>query len=368
MQATLKSFTLTLIRWFDSWAGTENDPQHLRKLEEETKEREGFTLKDGAASLKEGAASLKEGAVHLREGAAHMRTAALAKAADAKSAIDWGRVIPFMLLHASVLFVFVVGFSWIAFATAVVMYAVRMFAITAGYHRYFSHRAFRTSRAGQFALAVLGASAAQRGPLWWAAHHRHHQEFSDEPEDLHSPTQKGFFWSHIGWVLDRTNFRSRIERVKDFARFPELRFLDRFDILVPVLLGVGTFLFGVALETWAPGLGTNGWQMLVWGFVVSTIALYHGTFTVNSLAHVFGRRRFATKDTSRNSFLIALITLGEGWHNNHHHYPASARQGFYWWEVDVSYYVLRALAFFGLVWDIRPVPERALNARRLTSG
>ncbi|MEL6430180.1 MAG: fatty acid desaturase, partial [Planctomycetota bacterium] len=186
--------------------------------------------------------------------------------------------------------------------------------------------------------------------------------------DLHSPVQRGFIWSHIGWILDRTNFRSRIERVKDFARFPELRFLDRFDILVPTLLGVGVFLFGVALERWAPGLGTNGWQMLVWGFVVSTIALYHGTFTVNSLAHVFGRRRFQTKDTSKNSLLIALITLGEGWHNNHHHYPASARQGFYWWEIDISYYVLRVLAVFGLVWDIRPVPERALNAKRIQPG
>lgn len=321
MQTAIKNTSMTLVRWFDSWAGTANDKTYQGEKEEE----------------------------------------------NAAASIDWGRVVPFMLLHASCLFVFVVGVSWIAVVTAVALYAVRMFAITAGYHRYFSHRAFRTSRPVQFMLAVLGASAAQRGPLWWAAHHRHHHEFSDQPEDIHSPTQKGFFWSHIGWVLDRTNFRSRIERVKDFARFPELRFLDRFDILVPTLLGVSMFLFGVALEAWAPGLGTNGWQMLVWGFVVSTIALYHGTFTVNSLAHVFGRRRFNTTDTSRNSLLIALITLGEGWHNNHHHYPASARQGFYWWEIDVSFYVLKFLSIFGIVWDIRPVPERALNARRITA-
>lgn len=325
MQAVLKRTSLTLVRWFDSWAGTANDKM--------------VTDKDAALAAEEA------GLV----------------------SIDWGRVVPFLLLHASVLFVFVVGFSWVALITAVALYAVRMFGITAGYHRYFSHNSFKTSRFGQFCLAVLGASAAQRGPLWWAAHHRHHHEHSDQPEDIHSPTQKGFFWSHIGWVLDRTNFRSRIERVKDYARFPELRFLDRFDILVPTLLGVSVFLFGVALEKWAPGLGTNGWQMLVWGFVVSTIALYHGTFTVNSLTHVFGTRRFETKDTSRNSLLIALITLGEGWHNNHHHYPASARQGFYWWEIDISYYVLKALSVFGLVWDIRPVTERALNARRISA-
>ncbi len=329
MQAALKRSSLAVIRWFDSWAGTAND----------------------RATAEKG------------QSPAEALTASVAKVRN----IDWGRVVPFVALHLSALFIFVVGFSWVAVLSGLALYAIRMFAITAGYHRYFSHRAFRTSRAGQFVLAVLGASAAQRGPLWWAAHHRHHHEFSDEPEDLHSPKQQGVFWSHIGWVLDRGNFRSRIERVKDFAKFPELRFLDRFDVLVPTLLGIGMFLFGVALEAWAPGLGTNGWQMLVWGFVVSTIALYHGTFTVNSLAHLVGRRRYATKDTSRNNWFIALITLGEGWHNNHHHYPASARQGFYWWEIDMSYYVLRFLSFFGIVWDLRPVPERVLEARRIRS-
>jgi len=286
-------------------------------------------------------------------------------AENARHAIDWKRLAPFIGLHLSCLFVFVVGWSWTAVITGFLLYVVRMFAITAGYHRYFSHRAFRTSRAGQFCLAVVGASAAQRGPLWWAAHHRHHHELSDQPEDVHSPKQRGFFWSHVGWVLDRANFRTRFERIKDFAKFPELRLLDRFDVIAPISLAVAMFLLGAALETWAPGLGTNSWQMLVWGFVVSTVALYHGTFTVNSLAHIVGRRRYETKDTSRNNVFIALITLGEGWHNNHHHYPASARQGFYWWEIDVSYYILKTLALIGLVWDIRPVPERALNARRI---
>ncbi|QDV08044.1 Fatty acid desaturase [Planctomycetes bacterium Poly30] len=322
MQAVLKRSSLAVIRWFDSWAGTSND-KSLSPTEA------------------------------LTAGVAKART------------IDWGRVVPFVALHLSCLFVFVVGFSWAALITAVSLYVIRMFAITAGYHRYFSHRAYRTSRVGQFCLAVLGASAAQRGPLWWAAHHRHHHKHSDDPLDIHSPKQQGIFWSHIGWVLDRSNFRSQIELIKDFAKFPELRFLDRFDILVPVLLGVSVFLWGVFLEAFAPGLGTNGWQMLVWGFVVSTIALYHGTFTVNSLAHLVGKRRFETKDTSRNNWFIAIITLGEGWHNNHHHYQASARQGFYWWELDVSYYILKTLSVFGIVWDLRPVPKRALTLRRI---
>ncbi len=322
MQAVLKRSSLAVIRWFDSWAGTSNDK------------------------------SLSP---------AEAMAASVAKART----IEWGRVVPFVALHLSCLFVFAVGFSWIAVTTAVVMYVVRMFGITAGYHRYFAHRAYKTSRVGQFCLAVLGGSAAQRGPLWWAAHHRHHHKHSDDPHDLHSPTQQGFFWSHIGWVLDRSNFRSQIELIKDYAKFPELRFLDRFDILVPVLTGVSMFLFGVALEAWAPGLGTNGWQMLVWGFVVSTICLYHGTFTINSLSHLFGKRRFQTKDTSRNNWLGAIITLGEGWHNNHHHYQASARQGFYWYEIDMSYYTLKFLSLFGLVWDLRPVPKRAMGLRRL---
>src|SRR5690606_23610677 len=155
--------------------------------------------------------------------------------------------------------------------------------------------------------------------------------------------------------------------VKDLTKYPELVFLDRFDCLVPVLLGVGTFLLGVGLEHWYPALGTNGWQMLVWGFVISTVALSHGVATINSLSHVFGSRRFQTTDASRNNFWLALITMGEGWHNNHHHYPNSARQGFYWWEIDLSYYGLKALSAVGLVSDLKPVPSRVLeDGRRKT--
>jgi stearoyl-CoA desaturase (delta-9 desaturase) len=270
--------------------------------------------------------------------------------------IDWTRAVPFFLVHAICLLAFVVGFSWIAFFVGVALYVLRMFAITGFYHRYFSHRTFKTSRAGQFIFGLLGASAAQRGPIWWAAHHRHHHHHSDRPEDVHSPSQHGFWWSHMGWFLSKKFFQADLSRVKDLLKYPELRFLDRFDVIVPTVLGVAVFFLGVLLKHVAPGLGTSGWQMLIWGFFISTVALYHGTYTINSLSHVFGRQRYRTGDTSRNNLLLAIITLGEGWHNNHHHYPATARQGFYWWEIDVTFYLLKVLSFFGLIWDVRPVP------------
>jgi stearoyl-CoA desaturase (delta-9 desaturase) len=262
----------------------------------------------------------------------------------------------FVLMHLACLLVLWVGVSWVAVAVCVAMYFVRMFGITAGYHRYFSHRSYKTSRVFQFALAWLGASAAQQGPLWWAAHHRHHHRHPDADGDIHSPVLHGFWWSHVGWLLSPKYKRTRVELVPDLAKFRELRFINRFYLLPPALLAVALFLLGLALGRYYPAAGTSGAQMLVWGFVVSTVVLYHGTFTVNSLAHVFGRRRFDTRDNSRNSFLVSFITLGEGWHNNHHFFPASERQGFYWWELDVSHYILRALACMGVVWSLRTPP------------
>lgn len=279
--------------------------------------------------------------------------------------VDMIRVIPFALMHLAPLAVLWVGWSWFAVGMCFAMYFVRMHAITGFYHRYFSHRAFRTSRFMQFVFAFMGNISAQRGPLWWAAHHRHHHKASDEEDDVHSPVTNSFLWSHIGWILAPKNFPTRKELVPDLMKFVELRFLDRFDMLAPTLMGVGMFFLGVALEKFAPGLGTNGWQLLVWGFVISTIALYHGTFTINSLAHTWGKRRFETTDDSRNNFWLALITLGEGWHNNHHHYQNSARQGFYWWEIDITYYLLWMMSKVGLVWDLRPVPERILASGRI---
>jgi stearoyl-CoA desaturase (Delta-9 desaturase) len=277
--------------------------------------------------------------------------------------VDWVRCVPFALLHLSALAVIWVGWSPVALAVCLGMYVLRMFAITGFYHRYFSHKSFKTSRAGQFVFAVLGASATQRGPLWWASHHRMHHKNSDKPEDVHSPKQHGFWWSHMGWITSRSNFPTHHEAVRDLVRFPELRFLDRFDTLVPILAGASMFFLGMLLDAIWPSLGTSAGQMLVWGFFISTLLLLHGTFTINSLSHVFGWRRYETTDTSRNNPLLALITLGEGWHNNHHYYQSSARQGFYWWEFDITYYGLKVLSWFGIVWDLRPVPASVRDAR-----
>lgn len=270
---------------------------------------------------------------------------------------EFARSVPFILLHLGCLGVIWVGWSPVAVLTAVALYLIRMFAITAFYHRYFSHRTFRTSRAAQFAFAVLGNCAVQRGALWWAAVHRHHHQHSDDEEDMHSPGLKGFLWAHIGWMTSSRNFPTNYALVRDLARHPELVFLNRFDLIVPVLYAAGVFGFGALLGAWFPALGTNGWQMLVWGFFISTVALLHGTLCINSLAHSFGSRRFETTDDSRNSLLLALVTLGEGWHNNHHRYMGAARQGFYWWEIDVTYYLLRMLAALRLVWGVRGVPK-----------
>ncbi len=281
------------------------------------------------------------------------------------SQIDLWRVIPFVLIHLACFAIFWVGFSWFAFIFAIALYVIRMFAITGFYHRYFSHRTFKTSRFFQFVLAILGTTAVQRGPLWWASHHRQHHVKSDEVDDAHSPVQHGFLWSHLGWFLSNKHFATRTQRVKELAKFSELRLLDRFDVVVPFILALSIYLTGNWLENDYPNLNTNGLQLLVWGFAISTVVLYHATFTVNSLAHLWGKRRYATRDQSRNNLWIAVLTLGEGWHNNHHHYPGSARQGFYWWEIDITYYGLKLLAFCGLIWDIRTVSTTIRESKKI---
>ena len=258
----------------------------------------------------------------------------------------------FLLLHAAVLAVFLVPFGWGLLLFALGSYLVRMFAVTAGYHRYFSHRAFRTGRVFQFLLAFLAQTTGQKGVLWWAANHRHHHGHADLPTDVHSPGQRGFLWAHVGWVLADTYERYDPKLVPDLVRFPELRFLDRHHWVAPWSLGALCFLAGSLA-------GPSGWAGLVWGFVVPTVALFHATFLINSLAHVWGSRRFATRDDSRNNLLLALLTLGEGWHNNHHAHPSAARQGLRWWEIDPTFYVLKCLSWLGLVRDLRRFPASA---------
>jgi stearoyl-CoA desaturase (delta-9 desaturase) len=261
------------------------------------------------------------------------------------------KVIPFYLMHLACFAVLLVGVSWTAVLVCIGLYALRMWGLTAGYHRYFSHRSFKTSRFFQFLLALLGTTAVQKGPLWWAAHHRRHHRYTDVPGDVHSPVTDGFWWSHVGWIVSTKYDETNWDSIKDFARYPELRWLNTYHLIPPVALAVILFLIG-------------GWQLLVWGFFVSTVLLYHGTFTVNSLAHMWGSKRYKTSDESRNNFFIALWTGGEGWHNNHHYYMASVRQGFFWWEIDFSYYALKVLSWLRIVWDLRMPPEHVLAAAR----
>lgn len=279
--------------------------------------------------------------------------------------IEWIRIMPFIGMHVMCLGVFFTGWSLIAVYTALALYLIRIFAITAFYHRYFSHRSFKTSRPVQFVFAVLGNSAVQKGPLWWAANHRHHHLYADTEKDLHSPSRQGFFWAHVGWISTRENHRTRYEYVKDWMKYPELMWLNRFHFVVPILLAVLIFLTGLILAAYAPGLGTNGPQMLVWGFFISTVATSHATFSINSFAHMYGSQRYDTGNTSRNNWVLAMLLLGEGWHNNHHHFPVSTRNGFFWWEIDITYYVLCFLSLVRIVYDIRPVSETVANSGRV---
>jgi len=268
--------------------------------------------------------------------------------------VNWKTSFPFFLVHALVLLSFVTGVTTTAIAIFLVMYWGRMFFITAGYHRYFAHRAYKLGRGMQFVMAFGGGMSAQKGVLWWASHHRNHHRYSDTELDVHSP-QKGFWWSHVGWILCDKNNNWDADGIRDFNKFPELRFINKHDWIPPWVAGVSCYLVG-------------GWSGLVFGFLGSTVVLWHSTFLVNSLAHVMGRRRYATSDTSRNSALIAFLAMGEGWHNNHHHYQSSARQGFFWWEFDASYTILKGLSYVGLVKDLKQPPARVKTAARVRDG
>ncbi len=260
----------------------------------------------------------------------------------------------FLGLQFTPLLIFLTGVSLKSILLCVAMYSVRMWFITAGYHRYFAHRAYTTNRVFQFVLAFGGGAAAQKGVLWWAGHHRGHHRYTETDRDPHTPL-KGLWHSHIGWILTERWSPTDYEAIEDFARFPELRFLNNHDWIAPWTFGVAAFLI-------------DGWRGLVVGFFTSTVLLWHATFCVNSLAHIMGRRRYATTDTSRNSWFVALITGGEGWHNNHHHYPPAARNGFFWWEWDPTYYVLRVLSWTGLVRDLRLPNEKVLAGPRIREG
>ena len=258
------------------------------------------------------------------------------------------RSIPMVAVHVGCIAAFFLGFQWSYLIVCLALFYVRMFFMTAGYHRYFSHRSFTTSRAFAFVMALMGTTSTQKGVLWWVAHHRHHHRYSDTTEDLHSPSVRGFLWSHIGWILSDRYNATRTDLVPDLMKYPELRWLNNYHLVPPIALAVILFLVG-------------GWGMLVWGYCISTVILWHSTFSINSLMHLFGKRRYATNDTSKNSAILALVSMGEGWHNNHHYYQAATRQGFFWWEVDITYYILKVLSWFRIVWDLREPPAHVLE-------
>ncbi len=271
--------------------------------------------------------------------------------ADHHDDIVYPDAIPFVLVHLASFGILWSGVTPTAAVLFFTLYFVRMFAITGGFHRYFSHRTYRTSRVFQFILAFVGQSSLQKGVLWWSAQHRHHHKHSDTIEDIHSPGMHGFFFSHVGWIFSGKRSKADYDLIPDLTRYPELRWLEKYAHAPGVALGIACFLIG-------------GWPGLFLGFFLSTSILYHTTFAINSLAHTFGRQRYLTGDDSRNSWWLALITMGEGWHNNHHYYQASTRQGWRWWEIDITYYLLLGLKSLGLVWDLKAPPAEVVDGER----
>jgi stearoyl-CoA desaturase (delta-9 desaturase) len=269
--------------------------------------------------------------------------------------IIYPSAIPFTLVHLTCFAAIWTGITWQAVAIGIGLYWLRIFSIGAGYHRYFSHRAYATSRVFQFVLAFMSQTTLQRSVLWWAAKHRHHHLHSDTPRDVHSPRQRGFLYSHVGWIFAAKHDETDLVKIADFACFPELMWLHRHEWVPGVVMAVLC-------------LAAAGWPGLVVGFFWSTVCVYHATFCINSLAHVRGRRRYVTGDDSRNNWFLASFTMGEGWHNNHHAYQSSVRQGFKWWEFDPTYYILKLLSMARIVWDLKTPPAAVLrNEHRLGS-
>lgn len=273
---------------------------------------------------------------------------------------------PLLFMHVCCAGVFFAKGGWPAWGIFALMYILHVFALTAGFHRYFSHKSFKTSRTFQFILAILGTTAAQRDPLWWASHHRVHHQNADTDDDPHSPRKYGFWWAHMGWVMKRELSDTRLDKVRDFAKYPELLWLNRHPYVPAFILAALLLASGSLIHVLQPEWGITGPQFLFYGFFLSTVAVYHVTFCINSVAHMVGRRPYDIEDDSRNNWLLGLLAMGEGWHNNHHRYAVCTRQGFRWWELDLTYLILRILQSFHIVWDIREPPRTVLAERRRT--
>lgn len=262
-------------------------------------------------------------------------------------------IIPYACLHLACLAVFWTDITWSSVGVCLGSYWLRGVGVGLGYHRYFAHKSFKTSRAMQLFLALLGATSLQRGVLWWADTHRYHHRWADTPTDLHSPTYHGFLYSHSGWFMYQNNRRTNLSNVADLAKFRELVWLDdwRFHYIPFLIYVLAIYLL-------------FGWTGLIWGIALSTVLLWHSVHWIQSMSHSYGGyRRWPSADQSRNHWLFGLISLGE-FHNNHHYYPSSCRQGLAWWEIDLNYYLLKIMSWLGLVWDLKTPPDHGRQAKQ----
>lgn len=291
---------------------------------------------------------------------------------EKRGKIDWWHEKGFVLMHFVPLLAFIPGvevtfFDWML---CIALYFIRMFFVTGGYHRYFSHTTYKTSRFVQFLIAFFAETSVQKGVLHWGANHRVHHKYSDTPKDPHSKKIYGFFYSHIGWILGPDFKETKFNLIKDFGKFPELIWLNKYHLIPPAILMIGVYLLGGYVNTPDAEMSfqailSNGVSTLLIGFFLSTVILFHGTFSINSLMHMFGKKRYDSNDESKNNLILALLTLGEGWHNNHHYYMNTVRQGFYWWEIDITYYILKVFSWLGIVWDLKPVPRHIKESRNV---
>lgn len=289
---------------------------------------------------------------------------------EQRGKIVFKKEIGFLLIHFAPILAFwtgVTSFDWIL---CISLYFIRMFFVTGGYHRYFSHSTYKTSRFVQFIIAFWAETSIQKGVLHWAANHRTHHKHSDTPKDPHSKKLYGFWYSHIGWILGPDYKETKLNLIKDFAKYPELLWLNKYHLIPPLTLLIAVFFLGGYVNASAAGVEislmsimSHGLSSLIIGFFLSTVILFHGTFSINSLMHMIGRKRYESNDESKNNLILALITLGEGWHNNHHYYQSTVRQGFYWWEIDITFYILKFFSWFGLIWDLKPVPKHIKDSR-----
>jgi len=273
-------------------------------------------------------------------------------------------LIALIIVHLVSLLGFYTGISWTAFVAFLGLYIIRGLGITMGYHRYFAHKSFKTNRFFQFILGLMGSMAVQGGILWWVSHHREHHRYTETEDDIHSPVAHGFWQSHIGWLTNKKAFNAPKIRANDFAKIPEIKFLQKQYVFIQVLQVLGLFSLGSYLQAAFPQLETSGAQLLVWGFFINTVALWHSTFAVNSICHVWGKEPYEANDTSKNNFIVALLAFGEGWHNNHHKFATSARHGLEWWQFDMTFITLRFLEAFGIVSHLKIPTQEQLAAKR----